>query len=133
MRASISEPSGRKIFTLVLLVVLIAQGTFAPVSYGGHTKDESSPRAYELAAEVLMPAVELRAMNFPDLESVKDAADMFMVTPSAVAMRARRLGRLDRDTFGMYMDALELEYNNRPKQSMSSPRPVKCAQKVQRH
>jgi hypothetical protein len=80
-----------------------------------------------------MPAVELRAMNFPDLESVKDAADMFMVTPSAVAMRARRLGRLDRDTFGMYMDALELEYNNRPKQSMSSPRPVKCAQKVQRH
>ena len=118
------EPSGRKIFTLILLTVLIAQETFAPVNYDGHTKDESSPRAYQLTAEVLMPGEEVRAMNFPDLQSVKDAAEEFKVTPSAVAMRARRLGCLDRDTFGSYMDALQLEYDNRPKQILSSARPV---------
>ena len=123
------EPSGRKLFTLVLLTVLIAQETFAPVNYDGHTKDESSPRAYQLTAEVLMPEDEVRAMHFPDLQSVKDAAEKFKVTPSAVAMRARRLGCLDRDTFGSYMDALRFEYDNRPKQILSSARPVNALKK----
>lgn len=123
------EPAGRRLFTLTLLTVLIAQGTFAPVSYDGHTKDESSPRAYEVTAEILMPAQELRAMSFPDLESVKDAAETFKVTPSAVAMRARRLGRLDRETFETYMDDLQIEYSSRPKRTLSAPRPVNALRK----
>ncbi|MEV7398619.1 hypothetical protein [Aeromicrobium sp. NPDC092404] len=123
------EPAGRKLFTLVLLTVLIAEGTFAPVNYDGHTKDEASPRAYQLTAEILMPAAEIGPMKFPDLQSVKDAADKFKVTPSAIAMRARRLGRLDRDTFSTYMDELQNEYENRPKQVMSSARPVNALKK----
>lgn len=118
------EPAGRKLFTLALLTVLIAHGTFAPVSYDGHTKDESSPRAYEVTAEMLMPTDEFRALRITDLGSVKDAADEFKVTPSAVAMRARRLGHLDRDTFTAFMDELQLEYASRPKKIMTSPRPV---------
>lgn len=123
------EPSGRRLFTLVLLTVLIAEGTFAPVNYDGHTKDETSPRAYQLTEEILMPAAEMRAMDFPHLQSVKDAADKLKVTPSAVAMRARRLGRLDRDTFSDYMDELQDEYNNQPKQIMSSALPVNALKK----
>ncbi len=123
------EPSGRRLFTLVLLTVLIAEGTFAPVNYDGHTKDETSPRAYQLTEEVLMPAAEMRAMDFPHLQSVKDAADELKVTPSAVAMRARRLGRLDRHTFSDYMDELQDEYNNQPTQIMSSAKPVNALKK----
>ena len=41
---------------------------------------------------------------------LKDVAEAFRVTPSAVAMRARRLGRLDVDTFSTFMDELQLEY-----------------------
>ena len=76
-----------------------------------------------------MPTGEMRAMNFPDLQSVKDAADKFKVTPSAVAMRARRLDRLDRDTFSGYMDDLQDEYNNQPKQIMSNAHPVNALKK----
>ena len=123
------EATGRRLFTLVLLRVLIAQGTFAPVNYDGHTKDETSPRAYQLTTEILMPTGEMRAMNFLDLQSVKDAADKFKVTRSAVAMRARRLGRLDRDTFSGYMDDLQDEYNNQPKQIMSNAHPVNALKK----
>lgn len=123
------EPSGRRLFTLVLLTVLITEGTFAPVNYDGHTKDETSPHAYQLTAEILMPASEMRAMNFPDLQSVRDAADNLKVTPSAVAMRARRLGRLDRDTFSDFMDELQDEYTNRPKQIMTSALPVNALKK----
>ena len=123
------EPAGRRLFTLALLTVLVAQGTFAPVTYDGHTKDESSPRAYELTAEILMPAQEVRGMSFDGLASVKDAAEIFKVTPSAVAMRARRLGRLDRDTFDAFMDDLKVEYDSRPKQILSSPRPINALRK----
>jgi hypothetical protein len=76
-----------------------------------------------------MPANEVQGMRFTDLQAVKDAADVFKVTPSAVAMRARRLGSIDRDTFGAYMDALQGEYDGRPKPRLSSPRPVNALKK----
>lgn len=118
------EPAGRRLFTLVLLTVLIGQETFTPVNYDGHTKDEGSPRAYQVAAEILMPSTELRGMRFTDLDAIKEAANAFKVTPSAVAMRARHLRYIERDEFVDFMDALEFEYRNRPKSVMRSPAPV---------
>lgn len=120
------EPAGRRLFTLVLLTVLIGQETFTPVSYDGHTKDEESPRAHEVAAEILMPRAELQEMRFTNLDDVKEAATKFKVTPSAVAMRARHIRRIERDEFVEFMDALEAEYNNRSKSVMRSPAPVKA-------
>lgn len=123
------EPAGRKIFTLVLLTVLIAREIFAPVNYDGHTKDESSPPEYQLTAEILMPAAEFQGMYFAGLEAVKVAADKFKVTPSAVAMRAVRLGLINRLRFETYMDALRVEYRQRTKQPMSSALPVNALKK----
>ena len=118
------EPAGRKLFTLTLLTVLVARGTFAPVNYDGHTKDETAPREYQLTAEILMPASEFGDLTFDDLDAVRETAEVFRVTPSAVAMRARRLGILGRERFELHMDALQAEYRQRPKQRLSSPRPV---------
>ncbi|WP_296605113.1 hypothetical protein [Nocardioides sp.] len=123
------EPAGRKVFTLVLLTVLIAHETFAPVNYDGHTKELDAPRVYQLAAEILMPAAEMRRLSFPDLEAARALADAFKVTPSAVVMRARRLGCIDPDTFSRYMDELEVEYNSRTTPTLSSPRPVNALRK----
>jgi hypothetical protein len=123
------EPSGRKLFTLTLLTVLIARGTFAPVNYDGHTMEESSPPEYELTAEILMPAEEIRGMTFRDLQSVRDAAEVFRLTPSAVAMRAYRLGRIGRDRFRVYMDSLRTEYDARAKPHARTPLPVNALKK----
>jgi hypothetical protein len=123
------EPAGRKLFTLVLLAVLIARNTFAPVNYDGHTKDESSPREYEVTAEILMPGREFVERRFPDLQAVKGAADEFKVTPSAVAMRARRLGLIGRATFETYMDALQGEYRLQPKKPARSALAVNALKK----
>ena len=123
------EPAGRKLFTLSLMTVLIARGTFAPVNYDGHTKDESSPREYQLAAELLMPADEIQSMRFADLQSVKDAADEYKVTPSAIAMRAWRLGCMGRETFETYMDRLQDEYKGRKKPEARTPLPVNALRK----
>lgn len=123
------EPAGRRVFTLMLLTVLIAQGTFAPVKYEGHSRDEESPRAYEVAAELLMPTAEMRILAFNDLDSVVEAANGFKVTPSAVVMRARRLQQIDYETFSAFMDELE---TNRPG-SQGGPRkqplPVRALKK----
>jgi hypothetical protein len=101
------EPPGRRVFTLMLLTVLIAQGIFAPVTYEGHSRDEESPRAYEIAAEILMPTAEMRTLAFNDLDSVLEIANGFKVTPSAVVMRARRLQQIDHETFSAFMGELE--------------------------
>ena len=123
------EPTGRKIFTLTLLTVLIARGTFAPVTYDGHSKDETSPREYELTAQILMPAAELRTIDVSSLESIKDVAAVYKVTPSAIVMRMRRLGALDREMAGLYMDELASEYASRSKPPSRSASPVNALRK----
>ncbi len=104
------EPTGRKVFTLTLLTVLIARGTFAPVTYNGHTADEAAPREYALTAEILMPAREFRSQGLDSLDAVKSVAETYKVTPSAVVMRARRLGLFDGAITGEYLDQLAEEY-----------------------
>ena len=123
------EPSGRKVFTLMLLVVLIARGTFAPVNYDGHSKDEASTREFELTAEILMPEAELRSIGVSDLDAIKEAADLYKVTPSALAVRARRLELLPRELFVEYMDQLSGEYANRVETPKRNALPVNALRK----
>ena len=68
------EPAGRRVFTLVLLAVLVARNTFTTVTYSGHTKDEVAPWEHEVTAEILMPAPELRAADLGGLDAVRDVA-----------------------------------------------------------
>lgn len=120
------EPTGRKIFTLTLLVVLIGRGTFAPVTYDGHTTDETAGRDYEITAEILLPAKEMRRSqaHLLSLDGVHAVAETWKVTPSAVAIRGRRLGIIDRPRFEEYMAELAARYARREKPTMSKPIPV---------
>lgn len=123
------EPAGRRVFTLMLLTVLIAQGTFEPVTYQGHTRDEESPRAYEVTEELLMPAAEMRAIPFHDLSAAIEVGNRFKLTPSAIVMRARKLRLIDYDRFSHLMDELE---TNRPRGSngpRNQPLPVRALKK----
>ena len=123
------EPDGRKLFTLTLLTVLIARGTFAPVNYDGHTTDATSPREYELTAEILLPAADMRNLAFGDLDDIRSVAETFRVTPSAVAMRVWRLNLISRTTFENHMDTLRDEYARREKPRLSSPLAVNALRK----
>jgi len=46
------EPAGRRVFTLALLAVLVARGTFATVSYKDHTSNETTFREWEITASI---------------------------------------------------------------------------------
>lgn len=124
-----SEPAGRRVFTLTLLAVLIARGVFAPVTYDGHTKEEAASREYELTAQILMPEGEIRDAALGSLDDLRRASDVYKVTPSAIVMRARRLGLLDRDTACGYLDDLAEEFASRGHVPRRSPRPVNAQRK----
>ncbi len=115
------EPTGRKIFTLTLLAVLVARGRFAPVSYDDHTGDLIDDLEYELAEEVLMPASEVRALKVGDLDAVKETAARLCVTPSAFVMRARRLELFAAEESRDYLDQLRAEFAARGESNPRTP------------
>lgn len=122
------EPTGRRVFTLTLLAVLIGRGTFAPVTYDGRTTDETAGRAYDITAEILMPAAEVREArdDLRTLDGVQAVADIWKVTPSAMAVRGRRLGLIDRPRFEDYVAELAARYARRAKPTMRRPLAVRA-------
>lgn len=118
------EPAGRQIFTLTLMAVLVARGIFAPVTYDGRTLAADPGREYDIVGEILMPLELIRQAELTSLDEVKDAADDFKVTPSAIAVRAMRLGLLSTDAAGDYLDELATDYSNRTRPQPRPPKPV---------
>ncbi len=123
------EPTGRKIFTLVLLAVLVAQGRFAPVTFNDYTNEPISAPEYELAEEILMPTAAVQGLALGTLDDIKVAADAFRVTPSAMVMRGRRLGSITRETADGHLAALEAEFRMRPKRTIRQPKPVNAVRR----
>lgn len=123
------EPAGRRVFTLTLLAVLVARGTFATVTYKDHTKDETTFREWEITAEILMPTADFKVADVQSLDAVREAADAFKVTPSAVVMRARRLGILDKEEADHYLDELRIAYEKVGSPPRRGPKGLKALRK----
>lgn len=118
------EPPGRKLFTLVLLGVLVARGKFTAVTYNNHLSTPIRRYEYQVTEEVLMPAIEMRAMDVSSLDAVRGCADTFRVTPSAVVMRARHLGMLDPTVAKVHLAELTQAFDEREVSPTRSPKPV---------
>lgn len=124
------EPPGRQIFTLTLMAVLVARGIFAPVTYDASSNAPDTGREYDIVGEILMPANELHDIELDSLDAMRSAADAFKVTPSAMAVRAMRLGKLSAETALDYLGELKVEFQARPKpERLSQPKPVNAIRK----
>jgi hypothetical protein len=115
------EPAGRSLFTLALMSVLVARRIFAPMTWDGGSADVGLKREFDIAGSMLMPARRFRELSPLSLDDVKAASDEFQVTPSAVAVRAMRLGVFDGRTAGKHLDALRDEFLARPKPGPRRP------------
>ncbi|MFC0675185.1 hypothetical protein [Brachybacterium hainanense] len=124
------EPTGRQIFTLVLMAVLVGRGIFEPVSFDAQSIAPAPGREYDIVGEVLMPETDLREISLRDLDDLKAVSDQFKVTPSAIAVRAMRLGRLSPEETRGHLDALETEFRAIPKNGpRHGPKPVNAIRK----
>lgn len=118
------EPAGRRTFTLVLLAVLIARGVFAPVTYDSKSPAPADNREFAIAAEILMPAAEFHSVHISNPAAIRTAAEHFKVTPSAVVVRAMRLGMITAEVATAHLRRLEVEFDNRTRNEPRPPKPV---------
>ena len=116
-----SDTAGRRIFTLTLLTVLVARKVFVPVTYDARTAGHTDTRDHDIVGEILMPSSKVREVNPASLDELKTAAEMFKVTPSAMTVRAKRLGLFGFDVMNSYLDELDREDNARAKPSGRTP------------
>lgn len=123
------EPAGRRVFTLTLLAVLIARGTFATVTYKDHTTDETTYREWEITAEILMPAADFKHADVSTLQAIRDTSDAYKVTPSAVVMRARRLGMIAKDDSKHHLEELREDYEKNGNPPRRGARDLKALRK----
>jgi hypothetical protein len=123
------EPAGRQIFTLTLMAVLVARGIFAPVTYDGRSSAPNPGREYDIVGQILMPVEEMRQVDHGSLNAIKAAADLLKVTPSALVVRALRLGFISPDSAGDYLDELDVEYSNRKSPKPRTPKTVNAIRK----
>lgn len=115
------EPVGRTIFTLALMTVLVARRIFAPMTWDGGSVNAEPGIEYDIAGAMLMPEKRFRAVRPSSLEDMKKASEEFKVTPSAVTVRAMRLGIINSDDAQSYLDELRVEVLGRPKGGPRSP------------
>ena len=123
------EPTGRRVFTLALMSVLVARRIFAPVTYDGSSIGTDVGREYDIVGAMLMPADLVCSLDLKDLADIKAAADKFKVTPSALTVRAMRLRTIDRETAVAHLDLLAREYASRPKATARQPKAVNAVRK----
>ncbi|WP_139346537.1 ImmA/IrrE family metallo-endopeptidase [Sinomonas mesophila] len=123
------EPAGRMLFTLALMSVLVARKIFAPVTYDGSSTGSDVGREYDIVGAMLMPREALRSTSLGSLDEVKAAADVLKVTPSAMAVRAMRLGMITPDLANSHLQQLREEYAQRPKTQARQPSAINAVRK----
>ncbi|WP_437771346.1 hypothetical protein [Arthrobacter sp. KNU40] len=114
-RGDSEEPAGRMVFTLVLMAVLVAQKKFMPVTYDGSSAGTDVGPEYDIVGAILMPAKTLRGLPLGMLDDVKAAAEVLKVTPSAIAVRAMRLGMISPAAADAHLQELGREFSQRPR------------------
>lgn len=123
------EPVGRRIFTLILMTVLIARKEFRPVVWDASSLGADFGYVYNLTGTILMPKSEMKIDPDTDLDGIKRLADQFKVTPSAVTVRALHLKKLTREQASRYLDELQQEFMSRPATRPRIPQPEKAVLK----
>ncbi len=124
------EPVGRMIFTLALMSVLVACRIFKAVTWDGQSTGVGRGREYDIAGAMLMPTERMRELRPTSLDDMKSAGNEFKVTPSAVTIRAMRLGQINGETARAHLEQLREEFGRRPETNgMKSINPENAVRK----
>lgn len=106
----IGDPTGRRIFTLFLLLVCIAKDKFLPVSYNSRSREIISVDEYRIVEEILMPEMEFTGIEVSDIELVNQFASLCKITPRATLARLRRLGGVSESDYNIFCEYLDQKY-----------------------
>lgn len=105
----VSDPSGRRIFTVFLLLSCMANRRFVSVSYDQGVKEVIKNFEYRVAEEMLVPRSALEGAVIGSIDDIKKISDYFKVTPSMALMRLKRTGLVSSGEFDKYFDIIKEE------------------------
>ncbi len=116
------EVAGRRIFTLMLLTVMLARGIYQPVVLSDLENETSDSNEYDLVGEILLPKGEMFATNLAHLEAITKYAEDCNVTPSAVVVRSGRLGIISSKERNRLLEALRCEWESETHNNFGKPK-----------
>lgn len=102
----VMDPAGRRIFTIMLLLVCMSLKRFLPVSYDSTFEKPIETREYMIAEEILMPRSALEGVTVGSMDDVCNLSNIFKVTPSMVLMRLKRLRAVNDRQFRLFFQEL---------------------------
>ncbi|MBQ2638969.1 hypothetical protein IJF91_02815 [Candidatus Saccharibacteria bacterium] len=103
---AVSDPVGRRIFTLILLLSCMAYKKYMPVSYDTDLRDIIESKEYIVAEEILVPRRCVEGISVRSIDDINNLAKDFKVTPSMMLMRLKRLGIIDKKDADAYFEEL---------------------------
>ena len=103
----ISDPAGRRIFTVFLLLACMANKRFTTVSYNQNVREPAQNIEYMVAEETLMPREMIYGISIKDMEELDSLAKAFKVTPSMALVRLKRIECIDEDLFEELFKSIE--------------------------
>jgi len=112
----ILETDGRKIFTILSMLVCIGMNKFILNTKSGKQKDRSLRIVFAIDGEILIPANDLNGVIVRNIDDLKKYATSFKVTPSMLLLRLRDLRLIERTKANEYKSILsdELKSSNPP-------------------
>lgn len=120
----IIESSGRQIFTLLTMVVCIGLNQFVLSSKKGKGKNDVSKLAYKVASEILIPKNHLTNITPLHLETLKEKAHFFKVTPSMLLYQLKENKKIDAASAETLWAQLKVEAQKKESKVKHQPLPV---------
>ena len=113
-----SEGTGRKIYTLVFLLVAIFKdySFVLTLDHGNPTMDDGVKKKlkdiHNITNSILMPEDYLDKLDITTIDHIKEAADKLKVSPTALTVRLSMTQKLDPKKADAIKDVLRKEYND---------------------
>jgi Zn-dependent peptidase ImmA (M78 family) len=104
---AIFEPEGRQVLTMLALLVCLSMNKFEVSSFDEKTHNPNLKMAFKIAAEVLIPRIELNPYDGGGVQTLKTFANKFNVTPSMYLYRLLETGNIDSATARDLFEALK--------------------------
>lgn len=103
--------AGRKIFTIMYLVVCMFKGRSKMVSLKDVAKESADDEIYQIVEEILLPVVDLPEKNIYTLDDIDELSTHLKVTGRAILVRLRHVKFLtDDDNYWGLMDVLRVRF-----------------------
>lgn len=103
--------AGRKIFTIMYLIVCMFKGRSRVVSLQDLAKEDEDNELYEIVEEMLLPATDIPRFDHYTIDDLDELSSTYKLTGRAVLMRLKHIDYIKDDNYWQLMNILKSRFN----------------------